>query len=84
MYIFGIELANGYTELTDYEQQKANFETVLAERQRTGETVSVGLPQEFLQTLRYGVPPCAGCAMGFDRLFMLFEEMYDIHKTDWY
>ena len=84
MYIFGIELANGYTELTDYETQKANFEIVLAERQRTGETEHVDQPNEFLQTLRYGIPPCAGCAMGFDRMFMLCEELSDIHKTDWY
>ena len=66
------------------EKQRANFEIVLAERQRTGETVNVGQPNEFLQTLRYGVPPCAGCAMGLDRMFMLCEELSDIHKTDWY
>ena len=84
VYIFGIELANGYTELTDYEKQAANFETVLEERQRTGETEHVGLPQEFLQAMRYGIPPCTGCAMGLDRMFMLCEELSDIHKTDWY
>ncbi len=83
-YVFGIELANGYTELVDYEKQLANFKQVLADRLNVGEVEQIGLPTEFLEALQMGVPPCTGCALGFDRLFMILSDLENIHFSDWF
>ncbi len=69
-YAGGVELVNGYEELTDPEEQEARL-LDLAERHRrlTGERLP--LDPEFLDALRRGLPPCAGAALGVDRLVML-------------
>jgi lysyl-tRNA synthetase class 2 len=70
LYADGIELANGYVELADSEEQRQRFVADLAERQRRN------LPQpaadtRLLAALEHGLPACAGVAMGFDRVAML-------------
>lgn len=66
----GLELANGFAELTDAAEQRRRFEAELAERRRQG-LASAPLDEAFLAALEAGLPPCAGVALGFDRLVAL-------------
>jgi lysyl-tRNA synthetase class 2 len=76
-FVAGVELVNGYEELTDPAEQEARL-LALAGRHRgsTGETLPVD--PEFLEALRRGLPPCAGAALGVDRLVMLLLGKDDI------
>jgi len=76
-FVAGVELVNGYEELTDPGEQEARL-LALAERHRrsTGETLPVD--PGFLAALRRGLPPCAGAALGVDRLVMLLLGKDDI------
>lgn len=69
-YYKGVELANGFTELTDAREQQHRFEQDNALREK------MGLPQRkidyrFLAALQAGIPNCSGVALGVDRLIML-------------
>jgi lysyl-tRNA synthetase class 2 len=68
-YLDGIELANGFHELGDPQEQRARFEHDVAERRRRGLAV-VPIDENFLAALEYGLPECSGVALGFDRLVM--------------
>lgn len=70
LYCNGIELANGFDELASAQEQRARFEADLAERARRGLPVHA-LDERLLAALESGLPPCAGVALGFDRLLML-------------
>ena len=76
-YIDGVELVNGYGELTDPVEQEARL-TELAERhlRTAGELLPVD--PGFLDALRHGLPPCSGAALGVDRLVMLLLGNDDI------
>ncbi|HET7132630.1 MAG TPA: amino acid--tRNA ligase-related protein [Gammaproteobacteria bacterium] len=65
----GIELANGFAELTDAAEQRRRFEAELAARRRAGR-VTPPLDEAFLAALE-GLPECAGVAIGVDRLVAL-------------
>lgn len=70
IYIRGVEVANAYGELIDPEEQKKRFSKFRQKR------IAAGLsdypePTEFLEAIEAGIPPSAGCAMGFDRIVML-------------
>ncbi len=69
LYACGVELANGFGELTDAVEQRARFEAEMAEKQRIyGERYPVD--EDFLDALA-SMPPASGVALGFDRLVML-------------
>lgn len=70
MYYRGIELANGFHELTDAVEQRRRFEEVNAARSKDGRH-PLPLPESLLGALEHGLPDCTGCALGFDRLVML-------------
>jgi lysyl-tRNA synthetase class 2 len=70
LFAGGLELCNGYGELTDAQEQKQRFLAQLEERRRMKKAV-LPLDQAFLQALEAGLPPCSGCALGVDRLVML-------------
>jgi lysyl-tRNA synthetase class 2 len=71
LYWRGIELANGYHELTDAEALTARLEAVNAAR-RQARQPKLPLPERLLRAMKSpGLPPCSGCALGFDRLVML-------------
>lgn len=78
----GVELANAYEELTDPAEQRARFAVWRAERRAaTGED---RVPDEdFLAALEFGLPPCAGIALGFDRLAMLASGARTIDDVLW-
>lgn len=67
VYAGGVELCNGFGELTDAVEQRARFERDRAARARTGRDV-YPLDERFLGALVEGMPPAAGNALGFDRL----------------
>jgi len=69
-YYQGIELANGFHELTDVDIQRARFEQDNAKRILTNKPERP-IDQKFLLALKSGLPACAGVALGIDRLLML-------------
>jgi lysyl-tRNA synthetase class 2 len=70
LYIAGLELANGFTELNDFEEQSRRFKAEHMLRSHLGKK-NYSLPEPFLQSLAH-LPPCAGIAAGLDRILMLF------------
>ena len=70
LYHRGVELANGYHELLDADEQRARFAADLRERERLG-LPAIPLDQRFLAALEFGLPDCSGVALGLDRLVML-------------
>ncbi len=69
LYWAGVELANGFSELTDAWEQRRRFEAVRAMHRQLGYP-PYPLPEAFLASLAH-LPPCAGIAFGIDRLVML-------------
>ena len=69
VYLGGLELANGFHELTDGEEQRRRFAAEQAARERAG-LATVPVDQALLDALDHGMPACAGVALGVDRLLM--------------
>lgn len=70
LYYRGIELANGFRELTDAAEQRRRFEEVNSARLKDGRSL-LPMPESLLASMEHGLPDCTGCALGFDRLVML-------------
>jgi lysyl-tRNA synthetase class 2 len=70
VFVEGLELANGYHELTDPHLQRQRFEADLEARRDAG-LPEVPIDQHLLAALEHGLPECAGVALGVDRLVML-------------
>lgn len=70
LYINGLELSNGFSELDDPDEQRRRFHEERSLREWLGKP-NYHLPEAFLASLRY-MPPAAGIALGIDRLAMLF------------
>ncbi|MFA6005919.1 MAG: amino acid--tRNA ligase-related protein [Patescibacteria group bacterium] len=70
LYINGIELINGWTELADWKKQQDNFDAEQQERTVQNKT-PYPADTGFIEALRKGMPECSGCAMGVDRLIMV-------------
>jgi elongation factor P--(R)-beta-lysine ligase len=69
VFIDGIELANGYYELTDAAELRQRFEEDNKKRLQTGK-LTVDPDERLLAAMTAGLPPCAGVALGVDRLLM--------------
>jgi elongation factor P--(R)-beta-lysine ligase len=81
LYACGVELANGFGELTDLVLQRQRFEAEMAERLRVyGEAYPID--EEFLQALAI-MPEACGAALGFDRLVMLATGAPNIEQVIW-
>jgi lysyl-tRNA synthetase class 2 len=76
LYLGGLELANGFSELTDPAEQRARFSADEAARRAAGKPPR-DLPESYLEALA-ALPPCAGIALGIDRLVMLLTGSTDI------
>jgi len=70
LYINGLELANGFHELTDANEQQQRFEEDNQHRQQQGKE-QVAIDENLLAALKEGLPDCSGVALGVDRLLML-------------
>lgn len=70
LIVRGVELANGYDELVDAQEQRQRFEADLAERRARG-LPAITIDEHLLAALGQGLPACSGVALGLDRLIML-------------
>ena len=81
LYLCGVELANGFGELTDPAEQRRRFEHEMDEKQRIyGERYPID--EGFLAALAH-MPPASGVALGFDRLVMLATHAGRIERVIW-
>ncbi|MEM9029279.1 MAG: EF-P lysine aminoacylase EpmA [Pseudomonadota bacterium] len=81
LYICGVEVANGFVELTDANEQRTRFERAMAERERIyGDRYPID--EEFLAALEI-MPTAIGCALGFDRLVMLATGAPGVAQVMW-
>jgi len=80
LYWKGIELANGYWELTDAREQQHRFDLDNARREAMGLPV-VAADENLLQALAHGLPDCAGVALGVDRLLMCLVDAKSIEEV---
>jgi lysyl-tRNA synthetase class 2 len=69
LYVRGVELATGYSELNDPVVQRERF-AQQARAAAAGDDEAMVLDEDFLAALEYGMPPCTGTGMGIDRLLM--------------
>lgn len=82
LFVCGIELANAFVELTDPVEQRARFVEDRARRHAiSGDDWP--LDEDFLAALAHGMPPCAGIALGFDRLAMIGAGADRIDQVLW-
>jgi len=82
LYVCGVELANAFGELTDATVQRRRFEADMAIR-HTLYGNAYPIDEDFLAALAHGLPPCAGIALGFDRLVMLATGAARIDDVLW-
>ncbi len=80
LYIHGVELCNGFTELNDPHEQRQRLEEEQVMRQAMG-LDDYPMPEAFLQALVQGMPPSAGVALGLDRVLMLALGATDIGEV---
>lgn len=80
IYHQGIELANGYFELTDAKKQKMRLFESNEKRILTGKA-ALPIDTQFLQALEKGLPSCCGVAVGFDRLLLLKNQASSLEEV---
>lgn len=80
IYLRGIEIANGFSELVDATEQRQRFQADLQKRRALGRP-EYPLDERFLHALEQGCPPAAGVALGVDRLLMVLGGYDDIEQV---
>ncbi|MBT8100520.1 MAG: EF-P lysine aminoacylase GenX [Gammaproteobacteria bacterium] len=80
IYLGAIELANGFVELTDADEQLTRFEKDRMQRVTDGKP-EIAIDPGLIDALRAGLPECAGVALGLDRLLMIAEGLNDITEV---
>ena len=79
-YVSGMEIANGFGELTAPDEQRQRFETELIHRSQVGK-IDVALDHKFLDALLEGMPPSCGMALGIERLLMWLLDTSSIESV---
>jgi len=80
LFIAGREIANGFNELNDPEDQAARFAAQVAERE-SGDDEAMYFDADYIKALTYGLPPTAGEGIGIDRLVMLLTNTQSIREV---
>jgi len=80
IYAGKMEIANGFSELNDPEDQRRRFEGQLKERER-GDEEAHQMDEDYIRALSYGMPPAGGVGVGVDRLCMLLTDSHTIRDV---
>ena len=80
LFINGMEVANGFSELNDPKEQYDRFVDQMAQREKGDEEAMV-LDEDYIRALSYGMPPYAGIGIGIDRLTMLLTNKHSIRDV---
>jgi lysyl-tRNA synthetase class 2 len=80
IFVGGMEISNGFSELNDPEDQRRRFEGQLKERER-GDDEAHQMDEDYIRALSYGMPPAGGVGVGVDRLCMLLTDSHTIRDV---